>query len=100
MSATYFAETDANGLVIRVIVADAAFVAKMPGTWVQTFPSPKVGETKNYAGVGFKYNATTNAFIAPRPTAAHVLDAATQTWKPTAKEAARLAAEFAKLTGA
>lgn len=92
-SATYFAELK-NGVVLRVIVADAAFVAKLPGTWVETRMDGSVG--KNYAGPGYTFDAQRAAFIAPRPSANYDLDESSATWKPNAAEQARIDALKAK----
>ena len=58
-----------NSLVTQVIVAEAeffdTFVDSSPGEWLQTSYSGSI--RKNYAGVGFTYDATRDAFIAPQP---------------------------------
>lgn len=98
----HFAELDENNVVLRVIVvgnkdtADANGVEKehigaafcerlFGGRWVQT--SYNGNFRKNYAGIGFTYDAARDAFIAPAPTeGAWVFDEATCTWeRPVAK---------------
>jgi len=37
---------------------------------------------KNYAGIGYTYDAVRDAFIAPKPFASWVLDEATCRWEP------------------
>ena len=93
----HYAEINEIGTVLRVIVAEADFVATMPGTWVQTsyntrggvHHDPHTGEPsadqskalrKNYAGIGFTYDAVRDAFIPPKPSADAVLDEMTCTW--------------------
>lgn len=78
---TYFAELSPDGTVLRVIVADAAFVAKLGGTWVQTWmPDGHSRSRKGYAGPGHKFDAGRDAFIPPKPDPDAVLDEATATW--------------------
>lgn len=93
----HYAEINEIGTVLRVIVAEADFIATMPGTWVQTsyntrggvHHDPHTGEPsadqskalrKNYAGIGFTYDAVRDAFIPPKPSADAVLDEMTCTW--------------------
>ncbi len=82
----YFAEVDAGGSVLRVIVipdehaADGANWCRnlLRGIWMLT---SYAGDTrKNYAGIGFKYDAGRDAFIAPPPYASWVLDEAKCRW--------------------
>ena len=91
----HFAEIDQFGKVKRVIVianadtADAAGVEKehigaafceklFGGTWVQT--SYNANFRKNYAGQGFTYDSTRDAFIPPKPFASWVLNEDTCQW--------------------
>jgi hypothetical protein len=71
-----------NSLVTRVIVAEPeffdTFVDSSPGEWIQTSYSGSI--RKNYAGVGFTYDATRDAFIAPQPYPSWTLDEATCQW--------------------
>jgi hypothetical protein len=86
----HFAELDAENLVLRVIVvnnADApneaqgiAFCESLcGGTWVQT--SYNGNMRKNYAGIGYVYDAGREAFIAPQPFASWALNEATCCWQ-------------------
>lgn len=66
---TYFAEIDKNGNVLRVIVANQAFINSGavgdPVNWIQTF---KDGITrKNYASSTYKYDKIHDYFIPPDP---------------------------------
>lgn len=79
MSTTYYAELDASKTVLRVIVADAAFIAKMPGNWIETTMDGSVG--KNYAGKGHAYDDVRQAFITPKPYPSFVMDEAKAQWK-------------------
>ena len=71
-----------NSLVTQVIVAEAeffdTFVDSSPGEWLQTSYSGSI--RKNYAGVGFTYDATRDAFIAPQPYPSWTLDETTCRW--------------------
>ena len=81
-----------DGKVTQVIVAEAdfftTFVDSSPGAWIQTSYNThggvhKNGGTplrKNYAGVGYSYDAAKDAFIPPQPYASWVLDDATCLW--------------------
>jgi hypothetical protein len=92
----HFAEIDNNGVVLRVIVvanhdtADAAGVEKehigaafcerlFGGTWKQT--SYNGNKRKNYAGIGYSYDAGRDAFIPPKPYNSWVLVEETCQWK-------------------
>lgn len=76
-----FAEIDGNSIVLRVIVAGPEFIAKMPGTWVETEYNGKI--RKNYAGIGHRYDAAKDGFISPKPEIDPdaTLDEATLRWK-------------------
>jgi len=86
----HFAELDANNMVLRVIVvgnkdtSDASGVEKesigkafcerlFGGNWVQTSYNGNI--RKRYAGIGYSYDPTLDAFIAPQPYPSWTLDA-------------------------
>ena len=76
-----------DSLVTKVIVAEAeffnTFVDDSPGEWIQTSYTGSI--RKNYAGVGDTYDATRDAFIAPKPYPSWTLIEATCLWTaPTA----------------
>jgi len=90
-----------NGVVSQVIVAEPeffdTFVDSSPGTWIQTsyntrggiHYSPETGEPdggvalrKNYAGIGFTYDATRDAFYAPQPYPSWTLNEDSCVWEP------------------
>jgi hypothetical protein len=87
-----------NNLVTQVIVAEAeffdTFVDKSPGEWIQTSYNTHGGQhtqggaplRKNYAGIGYTYDKTLDAFIPPKPFASWILDEETGLWNaPIAK---------------
>jgi hypothetical protein len=87
---SHFAQIE-NGIVIRVIVAEQnAIDTGLFGTgWVQTSYNTyggihKFGGTplrKNYAGIGYTYDESRDAFIEPKPFASWLLNEDTCLWK-------------------
>jgi hypothetical protein len=92
----HFTQLDANNVVTQVIVvansdtADAngvekeyigaAFCEKLfGGTWKQTSYNGSI--RKNYAGVGYTYNADIDAFVPPKPYASWLLNETTAQWE-------------------
>ena len=89
-----------DGKVVNVIVAESeffdTFVDSSPGTWLQTSYNTLGGKhpegrplRKNYAGIGYTYDATRDAFIPPQPDPTWTLDEATCQWvnpNPEVKE--------------
>ncbi len=81
---TYFAELDQDGVVLRVIVADQAFIdtgaVGDPKNWIQTWPDGS--KRANYAGKGYKHDESADAFIPPKPTGDDwVLDTKSYRWE-------------------
>jgi hypothetical protein len=91
----HFAQLDENNVVLQVIVvnnsdcldgngneSEAVGVAfcqsLLGGSWKQT----SYNETmrKNYAGIGYTYDSTRNAFIPPKPYASWLLNETTCLW--------------------
>jgi hypothetical protein len=89
-----------SGTVEQVIVAEPeffdTFVDSSPGEWIQTsyntrggvHYNPETGEPdggvalrKNYAGVGFTYDAAKDAFIPPQPYNSWNLNEETCLWE-------------------
>jgi hypothetical protein len=89
-----------SGTVDQVIVAEPeffdTFVDSSPGEWIQTsyntrggvHYNPETGEPdggvalrKNYAGVGFTYDAAKDAFIPPQPYNSWSLNEETCLWE-------------------
>ena len=89
----HFAEIDENGIVLRVLVVGddqehrgQDFLANdlgLGGTWVQTSYNNRI--RKQFAGVGFKYDADADLFIAPQPFASWSLDENCDWQAPVAK---------------
>jgi hypothetical protein len=81
-----------DGKVSQVIVAEKeffdTFVDSSPGEWIQTSYNTHGGVhatggtpmRKNYAGVGFTYDRTKDAFIPPQPFASWTLNDSTCLW--------------------
>lgn len=76
---SHFAELE-NGIVVRVIVADSLewCETNLGGEWLQTSYSGTM--RKNYAGVGYTYDAKRDAFIAPEPVDSIGFDEKTCQW--------------------
>ena len=101
----HFAEINSDNIVQRVLVIDQETVNTgawgASSNWIQTSyntrggvhyapdsntPDGGVALRKNYAGVGYTYDATRDAFIPPQPFASWTLDDDTCQWKaPTPK---------------
>ena len=69
---SHWAEIDSSNVVLRVLVGDngapdegQSFMASLGGQWVKTSYNGNI--RKNYAGIGYTYDATRDAFIAPQP---------------------------------
>ena len=85
----HFAQIDENNIVTQVLVVpDNAedrgqdYLANdlgLGGTWVQTSYNARI--RKNYAGVGFTYDAVRDAFIAPKPFDSWLLNEDTCRWE-------------------
>jgi len=72
-----------NGIVIEVMVADQEFidsyVDSTPGNWLETRKDGSI--RKNYAGIGFSYDSTRDAFIPPQPYPSWTLNEETCLWE-------------------
>jgi len=72
---SHWAELDSNNIVTRVLVGDnnepdegEAFMNSLGGIWVKTsYNAATNGFRKNYAGIGYSYDAGRDAFIPPKP---------------------------------
>ena len=88
----HFAKVN-NGIVEQVIVAEPeffdTFVDSSPGQWIQTSYNTRGGlhtlggtpMRKNYAGIGFTYDAARDAFIPPKPYASWTLNEDSCLWE-------------------
>jgi hypothetical protein len=89
-----------SGKVDQVIVAEPdffdSFVDSSPGEWIQTSyntrggvhydpetnePDGGVGLRKNFAGVGYNYDAQADAFYAPQPFPSWILNTESYIWE-------------------
>lgn len=87
---SHFAHTT-NGLVDDVIVADQTYINTLPNAseWVQTSYNTYGGVhnqggtplRKNFAGIGFTYDANRDAFIPPKQYPSWALDEFSCLWK-------------------
>ena len=72
-----------DGIVVECIVADQDFINNFidntPGTWLETREDGSI--RKNYAGIGYTYDAQNDAFIAPKPFNSWVLNNKTFQWE-------------------
>lgn len=81
-----FAEIDENNIVLRVLVGDNNmpnegydwFVENFGGTWIQTSYNGNI--RKNFAGIGYTYDADRDAFIPPKPFDSWILNEETCLW--------------------
>jgi hypothetical protein len=94
----HFAEIDENNIVVRVLVVDNSeenngqfFLADtlgLGGTWIKTSYNTFGGVhsnggtplRKNYAGIGYTYDSSRDAFIPPKPYASWLLNEDTCLW--------------------
>jgi len=94
----HFAELDENNIVLRVVVIEDAVEADGEnwcqnfyggGNWKQTSYNTNGGRhfnnnksfRKNYAGIGYTYDSTRDAFIPPQPYPSWLLDEDKCTWE-------------------
>jgi hypothetical protein len=91
----HFAELNENNVVKRVIVVNnnelldngiesevkgiAFCQSLLGGTWIQTSYNGNI--RYNYAGIGYVYDSTRDAFIAPKPFNSWTLNEATCRWQ-------------------
>jgi len=88
----HFAKVN-NGIVEQVIVAEPeffeTFVDSSPGKWIQTSYNTIGGVhtqggtplRKNFAGIGYSYDAQRDAFIPPKPFNSWVLNEDSCLWE-------------------
>ena len=93
----HFAQLDENNIVMNVIVVSnnelldengveqeskgiSFCQSLLGGNWVQTSYNGNI--RKNYAGIGYTYDATRDAFIPPQPFPSWTLVGETAQWKP------------------
>ena len=93
----HYAKLDENNIVLQVIVIDnkdetnfdgitvedigIAFCQRLfGGNWVKTSYNGNI--RKRYAGIGYTYNQSLDAFVPPQPYPSWTLDNATADWMP------------------
>ena len=91
---SHFAKIEDN-LVTTVIVAEQDYLDTLEGTWVQTSYNTRGGVhygqdgnsdggvalRKNYAGIGYTYDISKDAFYIQKPHASWTLDNTTCLWE-------------------
>ena len=82
-----------GGIVTQVIVAEEeyfqTYIDDEPGEWIQTSYNTRAGQhdlggtplRKNFAGIGFSYDSTRDAFIPPQPYLSWTLNEDTCLWE-------------------
>lgn len=93
----HFAELDNDNIVLRVVRVEDSVILKADNTeselkgkqflnsllgsskWVQTSMSRSF--RKNYAGIGYSYDSTRDAFIPPKPYSSWTLNETTCLWE-------------------
>lgn len=95
---SHFAQIDGNNIVTQVLVIEQDVIDTGlfgdPASWIQTSYNTTGGVhtlggtplRKNYAGIGYTYNASRDAFIPPKPFASWTLNEDTCLWEaPTTR---------------
>jgi len=93
----HFAEIDENNIVLRVLVTDNKdtnegldwLESRLGGTWIKTSYNTTRGKhtnggtplRKNFAGIGYTFDAERDAFIPPQPFESWVLNEETCNWE-------------------
>jgi hypothetical protein len=84
---SHWAQIDESNIVTQVLVGPnhgdegEAFFNALGGTWVKTSYNGNI--RKNYAGIGYSYDASLDAFVPPKCHDVAVLDEATARWNCT-----------------
>ena len=90
---SHFAQIDENNNVIQVLVIEQDVIDTGlfgdPASWIQTSYNTRGGVhilggtplRKNYAGIGYKYDAGRDAFCEPKPYASWILNEDTCWWE-------------------
>ena len=85
---SHFAKIE-NNLVTTVIVAEQDFIDTQEGTWIQTSYDTRGGVhrlggtplRKNYAGIGYTYDSSKDAFYSPKRYPSWTLNESTCQWE-------------------
>lgn len=85
----HWAEIDENNIVLRVTVGDNNdpngdegyqwLIDNLGGTWVKTSYNATI--RKNFAGIGYTYDESRDAFIPPKPYVSWILNEDTCLWE-------------------
>ena len=88
---SHFARVNAIGIVEQVIVAEQDYINTLvdSSSWLQTSYNTHGGVhalggtplRKNYAGIGYTYDASRDAFIPPKPYTSWLLNETTCLWE-------------------
>ena len=90
---SHFAQIDGHNIVTQVLVIEQDVIDTGlfgdPASWIQTSYNTTGGVhtlggtplRKNYAGIGYTYNASRDAFIPPKPFASWTLNEDTCQWE-------------------
>jgi hypothetical protein len=82
---SHWAQIDDSNIVTQVLVGPnygdegEAFFNALGGTWVKTSYNGNI--RKNYAGIGYTYDADRDAFIGPKPFNSWLLNEDTCRWQ-------------------
>lgn len=91
---SHFAQIDENNIVTQVLVIEQDVVDSGlfgdPASWIQTSYNTYGGVhvlggtplRKNYAGIGYTYDSTRDAFVPPKPFNSWSLNEDTCLWEP------------------
>ena len=97
---SHFAQINENNIVQQVLVIDQDMIDTGlwgdPKQWIQTSyntrggihygpngePDGGIAVRKNYAGIGYTYDASRDAFIPPKPYTSWILNERTCLWDP------------------
>jgi hypothetical protein len=85
---SHWAEIDQNNIVTRVTVGDNNdpdegyqwLIDNLGGTWIKTSYNGNI--RKNYAGIGYTYDESRDAFIPPQNFPSWILDEDLCQWNP------------------
>jgi hypothetical protein len=90
---SHFAQIDGNNIVTQVLVIEQDVIDTGmfgdPASWIQTSYNTHAGRhlldgtplRKNYAGIGYTYDSTRDAFIPSKPYASWILNEDTCLWE-------------------
>jgi hypothetical protein len=90
---SHWAEVDDNNIVLRVLVGDnndpagdegySWLINNLGGTWIKTSYNNRI--RKQFAGIGYTYDADADVFVIPKPFASWALNSNFDWQPPTPK---------------